>query len=107
MTLRSKNVLLMLVVRLLDLDVSKVADITNASCNRHQERVNRKSDKAQKELNKYNFELNKNIAINQQEIDKIKNASDMIIKAVLQNRDTKIRNILTVNDIFINRKNSL
>ena len=87
--------------------LDKIENAIHNICDKKEEFVDRKIEEAKKIQADYKRSLQEDIYNNECEIDKIKEETKELIKTIELNSETKIRNLRSVNDILIARKNKL
>ena len=87
--------------------LDKIENAIHNICDKKEEFIDKKIEEAKKIQADYKRKLQENIFNNENKIDKIKEETKELIKTIELNAETKIRNLRSVNDILINRKNKL
>ena len=87
--------------------LDKIENAIHNICDKKEKFIDKKIKEAKKIQADYKRKLQEDIYNNENEIDKIKEETKELIRTIELNAETKIRNLRSVNDILINRKNKL
>lgn len=87
--------------------LDKIENAIHNLCDKKEGFIDKKIEEAKKIQANYKRKLQEDIFNNENEIDKIKEETKELIRTIELNAETKIRNLRSVNDILINRKNKL